>query len=57
MAEKFEGRVYNDFGMVHIDDVKNTFVDIEYHLVNMKNHLKIGIPVGIDRYDPKFRFY
>ena len=23
MAEKFEGRVYNDFGMVHIDQMKD----------------------------------
>ena len=23
MAEKFKGRVYNDFGMVHIDEMKN----------------------------------
>jgi len=23
MAEKFEGRVYNDFGMVNIDEMKN----------------------------------
>ena len=23
MADRFEGRVYNDFGMVHIDDMKN----------------------------------
>ena len=23
MAEKFKGRVYNDFGMIHIDEMKN----------------------------------
>ena len=23
MADKFKGRVYNDFGMVHIDEMKN----------------------------------
>ena len=23
MAEKFKGRVYNDFGMVHIDEMKD----------------------------------
>ena len=27
MADNFEGRVYNDFGMLHIDDVKTKLWD------------------------------
>ncbi len=27
MAEQFEGRVYNDFGMVSIDEMKNLLWD------------------------------
>ena len=27
MAEKFEGRAYNDFGPIHIDDVKTMLWD------------------------------
>jgi len=27
MADRFEGRVYNDFGMVHLDDMKKHLWD------------------------------
>ena len=41
MAEKFKGRVYNDFGMVHIDEMKDllwTRIDLK---INMKNQKKV----------------
>ena len=50
MAEKFKGRVYNDFGMVHIDEMKDllwTRIDPSQY-----DEPKSGyVPA-----DPKYRF-
>tara|TARA_Y100000004_G_scaffold181962_1_gene228198 strand:+ start:967 stop:1278 length:312 start_codon:yes stop_codon:yes gene_type:complete len=50
MADRFEGRVYNDFGMVHIDEMKK----ILWTKVNPKDYeepRKGYVPA-----DPKLRF-
>ena len=51
MADNFEGRVYNDFGMLHIDDVKTKLWDkippSEYE----------DPPKGWIPKDPKFRLW
>ena len=51
MADNFEGRVYNDFGMIHIDNVKTILWDkippSEYE----------DPPKGWIPKDPKFRLW
>ena len=51
MADNFEGRVYNDFGMIHIDNVKTILWDkippSEYE----------DPPRGWIPKDPKFRLW
>ena len=51
IAERFEGRVYNDFGMIHIDNVKTILWDkippSEYE----------DPPKGWIPKDPKFRLW
>ena len=51
IAEKFEGRVYNDFGMVHIDDVKTKLWD-KIPPSEYEDPPKDWIPK-----DPKFRLW
>ena len=50
MAEKFEGRAYNDFGPIHIDDVKTMLWD-KIKSTEYEDPPKSWIPR-----DPKFRF-
>jgi|TARA_R100000657_G_C4599105_1_gene55502 hypothetical protein len=50
MAESFEGRVYNDFGMVNLEDMKNLL----WHRVKPEDYeepRKGWVPE-----DPKYRF-
>ena len=50
MADNFEGRVYNDFGMIHIDEMKNLlWTRVEPHLYEEPK--KGYVPA-----DPKYRF-
>ena len=44
MAEKFKGRVYNDFGMVHIDEMKQllwTRVDPSHYEESKKGYVMV----------------
>tara|TARA_B100000929_G_scaffold290709_1_gene285523 strand:+ start:3460 stop:3825 length:366 start_codon:yes stop_codon:yes gene_type:complete len=50
MAEKFEGRAYNDFGPIHIDDVKTMLWD-KIKSTEYEDPPKHWIPK-----DPKLRF-
>ena len=50
MAEKFKGRVYNDMGMIHIDEMKNllwTRVDPSHYEEPKTGYVQA---------DPKYRF-
>ena len=45
MAEMFKGRVYNDFGMVHIDEMKELIKDLE--MCHQPNNCAHGRPTVI----------
>ena len=50
MAERFEGRVYNDFGMLHINEMK----ELLWTRVNHKDYEEPK--QGYVPADPKYRF-
>ena len=50
MAEKFKGRVYNDLGMVHIDEMK-TLLWLRVDSKDYEEPRKGWVPE-----DPKYRF-
>ena len=51
IAERFEGRVYNDFGMIHIDNVKTILWD------KIPHSEYEDPPRGWIPKDPKFRLW